>query len=167
MLYLFLVPLAKDHILFNVFRYLTFRSFMALITAVVISLVVGPWLIQKLRVMQHGGETIREDTPERHRGKKGTPTMGGVLIVGAVLATTLLWANLQNRYVLVAMLRSEEHTSELQSRENLVCRLLLEKKKRTILFGAFEHRGDLRERTFEPGDRVADELPRPTARRAA
>src|SRR5437763_726888 len=104
MLYLFLVPLAKDHILFNVFRYLTFRSFMALITAVVISLVVGPWLIQKLRVMQHGGETIREDTPERHRDKQGTPTMGGVLIVGAVLATTLLWANLQNRYVLVAML---------------------------------------------------------------
>src|SRR5207249_11355260 len=93
MLYLFLVPLAKDHILFNVFRYLTFRSFMALITAVVISLVVGPWLIQKLRVMQHGGETIREDTPERHRGKQGTPTMGGVLIVGAVLATTLLWAD--------------------------------------------------------------------------
>src|SRR5436309_4533087 len=108
MLYYFLVPLAKDHILFNVFRYLTFRSFMALITAVVISLVVGPWLIEKLRVMQHGGETLREDTPERHRGKKGTPTMGGVLIVGAVLATTLLWANLQNRYVLVAMLRSEE-----------------------------------------------------------
>src|SRR6266513_2991293 len=104
MLYYYLVPLAKDHILFNVFRDLTFRSFMALITAVVISLVVGPWLIEKLRVMQHGGETLREDTPERHRGKKGTPTMGGVLIVGAVLATTLLWANLQNRYVLVAML---------------------------------------------------------------
>jgi phospho-N-acetylmuramoyl-pentapeptide-transferase len=104
MLYYFLVPLAKDHILFNVFRYLTFRSFMALITAVVISLVVGPWLIEKLRVMQHGGETLREDTPERHRGKKGTPTMGGVLILGAILATTLLWANLQNRYVLVAML---------------------------------------------------------------
>jgi phospho-N-acetylmuramoyl-pentapeptide-transferase len=104
MLYHFLVPLAKDHIVFNVFRYLTFRSFMALITAVVISLVVGPWLIQKLRVLQQGGETIREDTPERHRGKKGTPTMGGVLILTAILATTLLWANLQNRYVLVAML---------------------------------------------------------------
>src|SRR5438552_16778112 len=104
MLYLFLVPLAKDHILFNVFRYLTFRSFMALITAVVISLVVGPWLIQKLRVMQHGCDTIREDTPERHRRKKGTPTMGGVLIDRAVPATTLLCATLQNRYVLVAML---------------------------------------------------------------
>src|SRR5216684_476216 len=104
MLYHLLVPLAKDHIVFNVFRYLTFRSFMALITAVVISLLVGPWLIQRLRAMQHGGETIREDTPERHREKKGTPTMGGILILTAILATTLLWANAWNRYVLVAML---------------------------------------------------------------
>ena len=83
MLYHFLVPLAKDHIVFNVFRYLTFRSFMALISALVISLVVGPWLIRRLRVMQHGAETIREDTPERHRDKKGTPTMGGVVILTA------------------------------------------------------------------------------------
>ena len=104
MLYHFLVPLAKDHIFFNVFRYLTFRSFMALITAVVISLLVGPWVIRWLRVWQHGGETIREDTPARHRSKQGTPTMGGVLILAALLATTLLWANLRNRYVWVAML---------------------------------------------------------------
>src|SRR6058998_516119 len=104
MLYHFLVPLAKDHILFNVFRYLTFRSFMALITGLVISLVIGPPLIQKLRELQHGGETIREDTPERHRTKKGTPTMGGIVIIAAILSTTLLWANLGNRYVWVAML---------------------------------------------------------------
>src|SRR5436309_545189 len=81
MLYYLLVPLAKDHILFNVFRYLTFRSFMALISALVISLIVGPWLIRRLRRMQHGSETLREDTPAHHRtGKKGTPTMGGVII---------------------------------------------------------------------------------------
>ena len=105
MLYHFLVPLAKDHIIFNVFRYLTFRSFMALITALVISLVVGPWLIRRLKAMQHGGETIREDTPERHRKtKKGTPTMGGVIILLAILGSTVLWANLGNRYVWVAML---------------------------------------------------------------
>jgi phospho-N-acetylmuramoyl-pentapeptide-transferase len=104
MLYLFLVPLAKDHIVFNVFRYLTFRSFMALITALVISLVVGPWLIGRLRRMQHGAQTIREDTPERHLGKKGTPTMGGVVILTAILGSTLLWANLVNRYVWVVML---------------------------------------------------------------
>ncbi|MBI2218632.1 MAG: phospho-N-acetylmuramoyl-pentapeptide-transferase [Candidatus Rokubacteria bacterium] len=104
MLYHLLVPLARDHIVFNVFRYLTFRSFMALISALVISLVVGPWIIRRLRAMQHGGETIREDTPERHRGKKGTPTMGGLVILMALLGSTVLWVNLTNRYVWVAIL---------------------------------------------------------------
>jgi phospho-N-acetylmuramoyl-pentapeptide-transferase len=104
MLYHFLVPLAKDHIVFNVFRYLSFRSFMALISALVISLVVGPWLIARLKRMQYGAETIREDTPERHRTKQGTPTMGGVVILAAILGSTVLWANLANRYVWVVML---------------------------------------------------------------
>ncbi|HET7343182.1 MAG TPA: phospho-N-acetylmuramoyl-pentapeptide-transferase [Methylomirabilota bacterium] len=104
MLYHFLVPLAKDHIVFNVFRYLSFRSFMALISALVISLVLGPWLIGRLKRMQYGAETIREDTPERHRTKKGTPTMGGVVILAAILASTILWANLTNRYVWVVIL---------------------------------------------------------------
>lgn len=104
MLYHFLVPLGKDHIVFNVFRYLTFRSVMALITALVLSLLIGPWLIERLRTLQRGGETIREDTPERHRAKQGTPTMGGLLILAAMLGATLLWANLGNRYVWVAVL---------------------------------------------------------------
>src|SRR6058998_4330795 len=104
MLYYFLVPLAKDHIVFNVFRYLTFRSFMALISAFIISLVVGPWIIRRLREKQHGGETIREDTPERHRTKKGTPTMGGIIILASILVSTMLWANLVNRYVWVVLL---------------------------------------------------------------
>ena len=104
MLYHFLVPLAKDHIFFNVFRYLTFRSFMALITALLISLIVGPWLIRRLKRMQQGGDTVREDTPERHRAKRGTPTMGGVVILTAILSATILWANLRNRYVWVVML---------------------------------------------------------------
>src|SRR5215467_5401157 len=104
MLYYLLVPLGRDHIVFNVFRYLTFRSFMALISAFVLSLLIGPWLIERLRVMQHGGETIREDTPQRHQTKQGTPTMGGVLILAALLGTTLLWANLGNRYIWVAVL---------------------------------------------------------------
>src|SRR2546425_1045813 len=90
MLYHLLVPLAKDHILFNVFRYLTFRSVMALISALVISLLIGPPLIQRLKRWQHGGETVREDTPERHRLKKGTPTMGGLVILGALLGSTPL-----------------------------------------------------------------------------
>src|SRR6266536_1673261 len=104
MLYHLLVPLARDHIVFNVFRYLTFRSFMALISALLISLIVGPPVIRRLRVVQHGGETIREDTPERHRMKKGTPTMGGIVILAAILGSTLLWVNLENRYTWVVIL---------------------------------------------------------------
>jgi phospho-N-acetylmuramoyl-pentapeptide-transferase len=103
-LYHLLVPLGREHIVFNVFRYLTFRSAMAFISAFVISLLVGPWLIEKLRTLQKGGETLREDTPARHRAKAGTPSMGGILILGALLVSTLAWANLRNRYVWVVVL---------------------------------------------------------------
>ena len=104
MLYDLLVPLAKDSILFNVFRYITFRTAMATVTAIVISFVLGPWLIGRLRALQRGGETIREDTPERHRSKAGTPTMGGLVILAALLISTLLWTNLHNRYVWILIL---------------------------------------------------------------
>jgi phospho-N-acetylmuramoyl-pentapeptide-transferase len=104
MLYHLLAPLGKEHIIFNVFRYLTFRSAMAFITAFVLSLLLGPWVIGKLRQLQAGGETIREDTPSRHRTKAGTPSMGGMLILGTLLASTLLWTNLRNRYVWVIIL---------------------------------------------------------------
>jgi len=76
MLYELLVPLAKYHTAFNVFRYITFRTAMATVTALVISFILGPWLINRLREMQHGGSSVREDTPERHqKTKAGTPTM--------------------------------------------------------------------------------------------
>ncbi|MGH7262588.1 MAG: phospho-N-acetylmuramoyl-pentapeptide-transferase [Candidatus Rokuibacteriota bacterium] len=104
MLYHLLVPFAKEHIVFNVFRYITFRTAMATVTALVLSFLVGPWLVKKLRARQAGGETIREDIPERHRAKAGTPTMGGILILSAILVSTLLWANLRNRYVWIIML---------------------------------------------------------------
>jgi phospho-N-acetylmuramoyl-pentapeptide-transferase len=104
MLYDLLVPLAKYHTVFNVFRYITFRTAMATVTALVIIFVVGPWLIEWLRRLQQGGETIREDTPARHRSKVGTPTMGGIGILGALLVSTLLWSNLRNRYVWVLLL---------------------------------------------------------------
>jgi phospho-N-acetylmuramoyl-pentapeptide-transferase len=104
MLYHLLVPLASEHIIFNVFRYLTFRSVMALISALVISLIIGPSVISWLRSWHNGGETVREDTPERHRTKRGTPTMGGLVVLAALLASTLLWANLKNRYVWVVVL---------------------------------------------------------------
>jgi phospho-N-acetylmuramoyl-pentapeptide-transferase len=74
------------------------------VTAIIISFVLGPWLIRRLRRLQHGEDTIREDTPERHRTKKGTPTMGGLVILAAILVSTLLWATLWNRYVWVLLL---------------------------------------------------------------
>jgi phospho-N-acetylmuramoyl-pentapeptide-transferase len=101
MLYDLLVPLARDYSVFNVFRYITFRTAMATVTALLISFVLGPRLIRWLRELQRDGETIREDTPERHRTKAGTPTMGGLVILTAILVSTLLWTNLHNRYVWV------------------------------------------------------------------
>ena len=103
MLYELLVPLARDSIVFNVFRYITFRSAMATVTAIALSFLLGPWMIRRLRALQYGGETIREDTPERHRTKAGTPSMGGFIILTALLVSTLLWTNLHNRYVWVLM----------------------------------------------------------------
>jgi len=99
MLYDLLVPLVRYWTAFNVFRYITFRTAIAAVTAIVISFALGPWLIRWLRTAQHGEDTIREDTPERHRQKAGTPTMGGLVILAAILTSTLLWANLRNRYV--------------------------------------------------------------------
>jgi len=86
MLYHLLVPFAKEHIFFNVFRYITFRTAMATVTALVLSFVLGPWVVRTLRARQAGGETIRADTPERHRAKAGTPTMGGILILVLITA---------------------------------------------------------------------------------
>jgi phospho-N-acetylmuramoyl-pentapeptide-transferase len=101
MLYHLLVPLAKEHIAFNVFRYITFRTAMATVTALVISFVLGPWLIERLRALQRGSSMLREDTPERHQIKAGTPSMGGLVVLAALLGSTLLWASLRNRYVWV------------------------------------------------------------------
>ena len=100
MLYNLLVPLAEDVQIFNLFRYLTFRSGGAVITALVICFVAGPRVIAWLRSKQGEGQPIREDGPEGHLlTKKGTPTMGGVLILIAITISTLLWADLTNGYV--------------------------------------------------------------------
>jgi phospho-N-acetylmuramoyl-pentapeptide-transferase len=98
-----LTAFAKYHIVFNVFRYITFRAAMALVTALVLSLCLGPWMIRKLRERQIG-ETIRADGPARHRAKAGTPTMGGLLIVGSLVVSVLLWGHLGNRLVWTALL---------------------------------------------------------------
>jgi phospho-N-acetylmuramoyl-pentapeptide-transferase len=100
-----LAPLADDFILFNLVRYLTFRAGAACMTALVLSLMLGPWLIRFLRAKQNGGQPIREDGPQGHLlTKKGTPTMGGVLILIGLVSSTLLWADLRNGYVWAVLL---------------------------------------------------------------
>jgi phospho-N-acetylmuramoyl-pentapeptide-transferase len=88
---------------FRVFSYITFRTAAAGVTALAISLVLGPWLIRRLRRFQIG-QQIREDGPTSHRSKAGTPTMGGLLILAGTLIPTLLWGNLANLYLWVACL---------------------------------------------------------------
>jgi phospho-N-acetylmuramoyl-pentapeptide-transferase len=102
MLYHLLYPLHGSMKVFNVFRYITFRTAMAILTALVVSLILGPWLIRRLRHFQIGQE-IREDGPATHHAKKGTPTMGGLLVLTAVVPTTLLWADLRNPFVWIAI----------------------------------------------------------------
>jgi len=103
MLYHLLFPLHADYSFFNVFRYITFRTIYAAITALLLCFVIGPWLIRELGTHQIG-QVIRRDGPERHLTKEGTPTMGGLLIVLATVIPTLLWANLGNPYIWIAVL---------------------------------------------------------------
>ncbi|RPH94011.1 phospho-N-acetylmuramoyl-pentapeptide-transferase [candidate division KSB1 bacterium] len=103
MLYHLFLPLRDVIIGANLFRYITFRSAMAALTALLISFIVGPWMIRKLRQYQIG-EEIRTDGPRTHLTKAGTPTMGGLMILVAVAIPTLLFANLTNFYVLLTLL---------------------------------------------------------------
>ena len=94
--------LAHQHRGFHVFQYLTLRAVLGVLTALVISLLVGPRMIRRLSRHQIG-QTVRDDGPQTHLSKAGTPTMGGALILVAIAATTLLWADLGNRRVWVAL----------------------------------------------------------------
>ncbi|RCU49882.1 MULTISPECIES: phospho-N-acetylmuramoyl-pentapeptide-transferase [Corallincola] len=87
---------------FNVFSYLTMRSILGVLTALVMSLMMGPWVIRKLQLLQIG-QTVRDDGPQSHLSKSGTPTMGGLMILGSVLTSVLLWADLSNHYVWVML----------------------------------------------------------------
>ncbi len=105
MLFNLLYPLADQFAFFNIFRYLTFRTGGAVITALVVSFVIGPPLIRLLRKRQAEGQPIRDDGPESHLlTKRGTPTMGGFLILAALIVSTLLWADLSNGFIWVALL---------------------------------------------------------------
>lgn len=94
--------LVQFHSGFNVFSYLTMRAILSVLTALLVSLYYGPKLIRQLQKMQIG-QTVRDDGPQSHLSKSGTPTMGGVLILGSIILSTLLWADLSNKYVWVVL----------------------------------------------------------------
>jgi len=102
MLYHLLYPLHTYFSVFNVFRYITFRTIYASLTAFFICFLLGPWVIRKLSELQVG-QYIRDDGPKSHYDKAGTPTMGGVLIVGAVAISTLLWSDLTNSFIWIVL----------------------------------------------------------------
>lgn len=95
--------MAQDIRAFNVFSYITLRSMLAVITALIISFIIGPMMIRKLTAYKIG-QSVRDDGPQSHLVKTGTPTMGGALILMAIALTTLLWADLSNRYIWVVLL---------------------------------------------------------------
>lgn len=102
MLYHLLYPLHSSFSGLNVFKYITFRSAGAALTALIVSFVLGPYVIRRLRMLKIG-QHVRNDGPQTHLGKQGTPTMGGILIIAAIMAATLLWSDLTNRYVWVVL----------------------------------------------------------------
>jgi phospho-N-acetylmuramoyl-pentapeptide-transferase len=102
MLYHLLYPLNKVFFGFNVFKYITFRSAGAVITALIVSFLLGPAVIRWLRKLKVG-QQVRDDGPQSHLTKQGTPTMGGILIIAAVTASVLLWSDLTNQYVWVVL----------------------------------------------------------------
>lgn len=104
MLYNLLVPLADDYSFLNVFRYITFRTGGAIMTALIISLLIGPPFIRWLRSKQGAGQPIRELGPETHQKKAGTPTMGGLMILISITISTLLWADLANPFIWLTLL---------------------------------------------------------------
>ena len=103
MFYHLLYPLHGLFSFFNVFRYITFRTICSILTALLICFVIGPWLIKKLRAFQIQ-QVVREDVPSRHMAKNGTPTMGGSLILTAIMVPILFWSDLTNWYTWIVVL---------------------------------------------------------------
>src|SRR5512146_2255518 len=103
MFYHLLAPLGKHFIIFNLFNYISFRAAGATVTAILIAFLIGPPIIARLRARKIG-QVIRAEGPASHQGKRGTPTMGGVIILLSSIIATLLWTQVTNRYVLFAVL---------------------------------------------------------------
>ncbi|MDY0302015.1 MAG: phospho-N-acetylmuramoyl-pentapeptide-transferase [Trichlorobacter sp.] len=102
MLYHLFYPLASDLKILNIFKYLTFRTIYAMITALLVSFLLGPWMIRKLQGLR-ARQVIRTDGPESHLEKQGTPTMGGIIILTAIVVPTLLWSDLRNSYIWITL----------------------------------------------------------------
>jgi phospho-N-acetylmuramoyl-pentapeptide-transferase len=103
MLYHWLAPLGKQIIFFNLFNYISFRAAGAVVTALLLAFVIGPAIIRRLRAHKVG-QVIRAEGPASHQSKRGTPTMGGLIILLSTVLPTLLWARLDNRFVIVALI---------------------------------------------------------------
>lgn len=103
MLYNLLLPLVNEYPFLNIFKYLTFRSGGAVLTALLISFILGPRIISWLKRKQNEGQPIRTDGPQSHMSKKGTPTMGGIMMLLALFVSTILWADLTNHYVWITL----------------------------------------------------------------
>ncbi len=102
MLYHLLAPLGKTHLFFNLFTYISFRAAGAMVTALIIAFALGPWVIGRLRAHKVG-QVIRAEGPASHQAKRGTPTMGGLIIIAATVIPTLLWAPLDNPFIVVTV----------------------------------------------------------------
>ena len=100
---LLLGPLAAKFTFLRLFNYITFRATMAAVTALLVAFVLGPWILRRLRALSVH-QVVREGTPDSHKSKGSTPTMGGLIILAATIIPTLLWARLSNVYVLIALL---------------------------------------------------------------
>lgn len=102
-MFYWLIDLSGTIPVFNVFRYITFRTGGAMVTAALFVFLFGPWIIDNLRLRQGKGQPIRTDGPQSHLAKKGTPTMGGLMILSGLVVSTLLWANPRNPYVWIVL----------------------------------------------------------------
>ena len=103
MLYYLLAPLGEKFIFFNLFTYISFRAAGAMVTALLIAFVVGPSVIRRLQELKVG-QVIRAEGPASHQSKRGTPTMGGLIIVAATVIPALLWARIDNLFVIVTLI---------------------------------------------------------------
>jgi len=149
MFYHLFYPLHKTISVFNVFQYITFRTIYASLTALLICFFLGPWVIRKLSEKQVG-QYIREDGPEAHLKKAGTPTMGGVLIVFSVVISTLLWTDLTNFYIWIILLvtvgystigfiddylmQVKKRSRGLKARDKLLMQIILSMAASILLF---------------------------------